>query len=69
MSKASEPLRPVDLPLERITTAEREPRRLDRADGAVLELDRGLDRVVDLPTGQERLHETGDRGDLAVQEP
>ena len=28
----------------------------------------GLDRVVDLPPGQERLHEPGDRRDLAVQE-
>ena len=62
-------LRPVDLPLEGVAAAEREPRRLDRADGAVLELDRGLDRVVDLPPGQERLHEPGDGRDLAVQEP
>src|SRR5439155_18686992 len=61
-------LRSIDLPLERVATAEREPRRLDRADGAVLELDRGLDRVVDLPTGQERLHEPGDRRELPVQE-
>ena len=62
-------LRAVDLPLERVAAAEREPRRLDRADGAVLELDRGLERVVDLAPLDERLHEAGDRRDLAVQEP
>src|SRR5205823_7011976 len=62
-------LRPIDLPLERVATTEREPRRLDRADGSVYELDRGLERVVDLPSRHERLHEPGDRGDLAVQEP
>ena len=62
-------LRPVDLPLQGVAAAEREPRRLDGADGAVLELDGRLDRIVDLASGQERLHEAGDRRDLAVQEP
>src|SRR5229473_7837348 len=41
----------------------------DPFDGAVRELDRDPDGVVDLPPGQERLHEPGDRGDLAAQEP
>ena len=58
-------LRAVDLPLERIPTAEREPCRLDRPDRAALELDRGLERVVDLPSGQEGVHEACDRRDLA----
>src|SRR6185437_8253759 len=34
-----------------------------------VELDCSLDRVVDLPPGQERLDESEDAGDLAVQEP
>src|SRR5258708_272576 len=62
-------LRPVDLPLEGVAPAERKARRLDRADGAVLELDRSLDRIVDLPPGHERRDEPGDAGDLAVHEP
>src|SRR5439155_26601564 len=58
-------LRAVDLPLEGVPAAERQPRRLDRPDGAVLELDRRLDRVVHLPAGQERLHERRDGGEVA----
>src|SRR5262249_43178397 len=57
--------RAVDLPLERVPAAEREPRRLERPDGARLELDGRLDRVVDLPAGDEGAQEAGDRSDLA----
>src|SRR4051794_22181032 len=39
-------LRSVYLPLKRVAAAMREARRLERTDGAVLELDRSLDRVV-----------------------
>src|SRR3954447_18213269 len=60
-------LRAVDLPLERVPAAEREPRRLDRADRAALELDRGLDGVVHAPSRQERLDEAGDGRDLACE--
>src|SRR5258708_34960578 len=67
--KGERPLRAVDLPLQRVAAAEREARRLDRADRTVLELDGGLDRVVDLPAGEECLHEALDRPDLAVEEP
>ena len=49
MSKASEPFEPLISHWKRVAAAEREPRRLDRPDRAVLELDRRLDRVVDLP--------------------
>ena len=42
-------LRAVDLPLERVAPAEGEPRRLDRPDRPLLELDRGLERVVHPP--------------------
>ena len=38
-------------------------------DGAALELDDGLDRVVDLSLRDERLHDRRERGDLADQEP
>src|SRR6059058_5881688 len=55
----------VDLPLERVAPSERETRRLDRPDRAALELDGGLDRVVDLTTAHERLHETGNGTELA----
>ena len=58
-------LRAVDLPLERVAPAEREPRRLDRPDRAALELDGGLERVVDAPAGEERVDEAGDGRDLA----
>src|SRR5262245_57885073 len=58
-------LRAVDLPLEGVATPEGEACRLDRPHRAVLELDRGLDAVVDLAAGQERLHEGRDRGDVA----
>ena len=61
-------LRAVDLPLERVAAAVREARRLERADRAVRELDRGLDRVVDLAARQERVREAGDGLDLAVEE-
>ena len=33
-----------------------------------LELDGRLDRVVDLPAREERVHERGDRGDVADEE-
>ena len=45
----------------------RKPRRLERADRAVLERDRGLDGVVDLTAGDERVREALHRGRLAVQ--
>ena len=59
----------VDLPLERVPPAEREPRCLDRPDGPALELDRGLERVVDAPARQEGADEPGDGRDLADEEP
>ena len=62
-------LRAVDLPLERVAAAEREPRRLDRADRAAIELDDRLDRVVDPAAGDERLDQTGKGCDLADEEP
>ena len=43
-------------------------RRLDRPDRAALELDGGLERVVDAPAGQEGVHEAGDGRDLADEE-
>ena len=55
----------VDLPLEGVPAAERQPCRLDRPDRPVLELDGRLDRVVHLPAGEERLHERRHRRDLA----
>ena len=55
----------VDLPLERVPTAEREPRRLERPDGAAFELDRRLHRVVDLATLDERPEEAPDGLDLS----
>ena len=58
-------LRPVDLPLEGVAATEREPRRLERADGAVREPDRRLDRVVDLAPLDERAQEASDLVDLA----
>ena len=53
-------LRAVDLPAHLVLAPEREARRLVRADGAVLELDGGLERVVDVdrapgPLVDERL--------------
>ena len=67
MSNASDPFEPLISHWSEL----RRPsaKRVDRADGAVLELDGGLDRVVDLPAGEKRLHEPGDTRDLAVQEP
>src|SRR3954463_9121306 len=59
------PARAVDLPLKRISPSERETRRLDRPDRAALELDGRLDRVVDPATAHERLHDAGDRTELA----
>src|SRR6266542_3951567 len=55
----------VDLPLKRVAPSEREARRLDRADRAALELDGRLDRVVDPAPAHERLHEAGNRAELA----
>ena len=68
MSKRERALRAVDLPLERVAAAEREPRRLDRPDRAVLELDGGLDRVVDLAGREKRVDERGHGGDVADEE-
>ena len=61
-------LRAVDLPLEGVAAAEREPRRLDRADRAALELDCGLEHVVDAPAREEGVDEAGDGRDLADEE-
>src|SRR5206468_11440012 len=58
-------LGPVDLPLERVPAAEREPRRLERAHRAVGERDGRLDRVVHLAVGDERLQEAAHLPDLA----
>src|SRR5437879_9995095 len=55
----------VDLPLKRVAPSEREASRLDRPDGAALELDGRLDRVVDPATAHECLHDAGDRAELA----
>src|SRR5438477_11674624 len=55
----------VDLPLKRVAPSEREARRLDRPDRAALELDGRLDRIVDLATAHECLHQAGDRTELA----
>src|SRR5205085_459233 len=61
-------LRAVDLPLQRVPASEREAGCLDRSDRAVFEGDGGLDRVVDLPSLDERLREPEDRLDLSVEE-
>ena len=58
----------VDLPLEGVTAAEREPRRLDRPDRAAFELDGRLDRVVDLPAREEGADERRHGGDVADEE-
>src|SRR5439155_126085 len=55
----------VDLPLKRVAPSERETRRLDRPDRAVLELDGRFDRVVHPATAHECLHDAGDRTELA----
>ena len=68
MSNASEPFGAVDLPLEGVAAAEREPRRLDRPDRALLELDGRLDRVVDLSAREERVNERRHGGDVADEE-
>ena len=57
--------RPVDLPLKRVAPPEREARRLDRPDGARLEFHSRFDRIVDLATAHECLHEAGDRAEVA----
>ena len=44
---------------------EREPRRLDRPDGSVLEFDGRFDRVIDLPVGDEGADEAADIVDVA----
>src|SRR5919201_594557 len=54
----------VDLPLERVSPAECESSRLDRADRAILKLDRRLDCVVDLAPWDECAHEASDGLDL-----
>ena len=64
MSNASDPFGPVDLPLEGVSTPEREPGRLERADAAVPELDGRLDGVVHLPAGYERAQKAADHVDL-----
>ena len=58
----------VDLPLQAVAMSEREPGRLDRADRTGFELCGGLDRIVDLPSRDERASDRGDRGDLAHEE-
>src|SRR5438046_8098902 len=60
-------LRAVDLPLERVAATEGQAGGLDRPDRAVLELDRRLDAVVDLATGEEGLHQRRDRCEVANQ--
>ena len=62
------PFRAVDLPLERVAASVREARCLERADRAIRELDRSLDRVVDLAPREERVREAGDGPYLAVEE-
>ena len=64
----SEPFEPLISHWKCVAPAEREPRRLDRPDGAAVELDDGLDRVVDLPSRDERLDDGRERGDLADEE-
>ena len=68
MSKASEPFEPLISHWNALRRPSAKPRRLDRADRAGLELDRGLDRVVDLATGEEGVDERRDGGDLADEE-
>ena len=62
-------LRAVDLPLERVPPPEREPCRLERPDRSVVELDRGLEGIVDLPSRDEGLDEGRNGGDLPHQVP
>src|SRR5947208_5101154 len=59
------PFGAVDLPLEGVSPAEREARRLDRADRPAPELDRRFHGVVDLAPGDERSHEAADGLDLS----
>src|SRR5205823_10415792 len=61
-------LRAVDLPLEGVAPAERETSRLDRADGAAVEVDGDLERVVDLPPRNEGANEPRDARDLTGEE-
>jgi hypothetical protein len=61
MSNASEPFEPLISHWNAFAPAEREPRRLDRPDGAALELDGGFERVVHPPAGEEGVDEPGDR--------
>ena len=58
------PLGAIDLPLERVSPAECESGRLDRADCAIVELDRRFDGVVDFAARDERAHEASDGLDL-----
>ena len=58
-------LRPVDLERVRVDPATGEPRGLERAGDAVLELDDGDEVVVDLPPGDDRAHDRRHRCDLA----
>ena len=69
MSNASEPCEPLISHWNAFRRPSAKPRRLDRPHRPALELDRGLERVVDLAARQERLHEAGDRRDLAGEEP
>ena len=61
-------LRAVDLPDEAVPVPEREPGRLDRPDGAALEGDRRLDRVVDLAALDEGRRERAHGRDPADEE-
>ena len=65
MSNASEPFGAVDLPLERVAAPEGEPRRLERADGAVLEATVASTASSTSRSGDERVEEAADLVDLA----
>src|ERR687887_561126 len=54
----------VDLPLKRVAASQRKAGRLDRPDRAALELDSLPDRVLDLATLHEGLHDPGDGHEL-----
>ena len=69
MSNASEPFEPLISHWNALRRPSARRVALDRAHRAVLELDGGLEHVVNRPSLDERLHEPRDRGDLTVQEP
>ena len=61
------PLAAVDLPLECVSSAQREAGRLDGAHRAALELGGRLDGVVHLPPWDEGAQEASDRLDLTYE--